>query len=62
VHHIDCTIPHYHASKATEAVKKAFPNHYLYDPTPIVEATWRVANNCVAVEKKGEQWVFKQEE
>lgn len=62
VHHIDCTIPHYHAAKATEAVKKAFPDHYLYDPTPIVEATWRVANNCVAVEKKGEQWVFKQEE
>lgn len=44
------------------AVKAAFPNHYLYDPTPILEATWRVANNCVAVEKKGEQWVFKQEE
>ena len=22
------------------------------------QATWRVANHCVAVEKKGEQWVF----
>jgi len=59
VHHIDCTVPHYNAREATEAVKKAFPKHYLYDPTPIPQATWRVANHCVAVAKKGEQWVFQ---
>jgi len=62
VHHIDCTIPHYNAWEATDAVKAAFPKHYLYDPTPIPQATWRVANKCVAVQKKGDQWVFKNDE
>lgn len=35
-HHVDSSIPHYHAVEATEALKKAFPNLYLYDPTPIM--------------------------
>lgn len=35
-HHVDSSIPHYHAVEATEALKKAFPNLYLYDPTPIL--------------------------
>jgi len=48
-HHIDCTIPHYHAREATEAIKKAFPKAYLYDPTPVHVALWRVASNCIAV-------------
>ena len=34
-HHIDCTIPHYHAREATDAIAAAFPKAYLYDPTPI---------------------------
>ena len=37
VHHIDCTIPHYRAKAATEAIKETFPDHYLYDPTPLPE-------------------------
>ena len=52
VHHIDCTIPHYHAEKATEAVKAAFPDVYLYDPTPVPEALWKVAVNCSVVQPK----------
>jgi len=48
-HHIDCTIPHYHAQEVTEAIAKNFPKAYLYDPTPIHVALWRVASNCVAV-------------
>lgn len=35
-HHVDSSIPHYHAVEATEALKKAFPHLYLYDPTPIL--------------------------
>jgi omega-6 fatty acid desaturase (delta-12 desaturase) len=49
-HHIDCTIPHYYAKEATDAIAKAFPKAYLYDPTPIHEALWRVASNCSAVQ------------
>jgi omega-6 fatty acid desaturase (delta-12 desaturase) len=58
VHHIDCTIPHYHAGEATEAVKKAFPDAYLYDDTPIAKALWRVSKNCTTVTKKGDRWVW----
>jgi len=48
-HHIDCTIPHYHALEATNAIKETFPKAYLYDPTPVHLALWRVACNCIAV-------------
>jgi len=48
-HHIDCTIPHYRALEATNAIKEAFPKAYLYDPTPVHKAMWRVASNCIAV-------------
>jgi len=51
-HHIDCTIPHYHAREATEAIKAAFPKAYLYDPTPWHKALWRVASNCLAVKRR----------
>ena len=53
-HHIDCTIPHYRAREATEAIKKAFPKAYLYDPTPVHVAMWRVACNCIAVKLRPE--------
>ena len=48
-HHIDCTIPHYHAQEATEAIATAFPDAYLYEPTPVHKALWRVARHCIAV-------------
>ena len=40
-HHIDCTIPHYHAREATDAIAAAFPKAYLYDPTPVHVALHR---------------------
>lgn len=60
VHHIDCTIPHYRALAATKAVEKAFPEHYLYDPTPLPEALWRISTKCIAVEERDNKWVFVQ--
>eukprot|EP00793_Prasinoderma_coloniale_P000532 PRCOL_00003680-RA len=48
-HHVNHTIPHYHAEKATKALKEAFPHLYLYDPTPVHKATWRVLTKCLAV-------------
>lgn len=61
-HHIDCTIPHYHAREATDAIAKAFPKPYLYESTPIWKAAWRVAKNCVATIKRPEdnRYVFVQ--
>eukprot|EP00976_Prorocentrum_cordatum_P112606 1195563-Prorocentrum_minimum.AAC.6 len=59
-HHVNSAIPHYNAWKATEAIKKAFPEHYLYDPTPIIPAMWRVATKCIAVQKNGDRYTFAQ--
>lgn len=50
-HHVCSSIPHYKAVKATEALKKRFPDLYLYDPTPVPRALWRVARRCAAVQK-----------
>jgi len=59
-HHVNHTIPHYHAREATDALKAAFPQHYLYDPTPVHQALWRVATQCTAVKQRpgGDWWVF----
>lgn len=58
VHHIDCTIPFYHAREATAAVRKTFPDVYLYDDTPIYKALWRVAKHCCSVKQKGDMYLF----
>jgi omega-6 fatty acid desaturase (delta-12 desaturase) len=57
-HHFDSTIPHYKAQVATDAIKENFPEIYLYDPTPIPEALWRVCKGCAAVEKRGEYYIW----
>lgn len=57
-HHVAHTIPHYNAREATEALKEAFPHLYLYDPTPVHKALFRIAKNCVAVKKDGDKYVF----
>lgn len=61
-HHFDSTIPHYKAQAATDAIKKNFPQFYLYDPTPIHEAMWRVAKGCTSVEKRGNVWIWKNDD
>jgi fatty acid desaturase len=60
-HHFDSTIPHYKAQVATDAIKESFPEYYLYDPTPIPQALWRVAKGCTAVEKRGDRWIWTNE-
>ena len=57
-HHFDSTIPHYKAQVATDAIKASFPEYYLYDPTPIPQALWRIAKGCTAVEQRGDKWVW----
>jgi omega-6 fatty acid desaturase (delta-12 desaturase) len=57
-HHIDARIPHYHAKRATEALKSAFPDLYRFDPTPIPKALWRVARKCNVVSKTDIGWKY----
>jgi len=60
-HHFDSSIPHYKALAATNAIKKNFPEMYLYDPTPIRQALWRVCKGCTAMSKRGDRWVWNNE-
>jgi fatty acid desaturase len=57
-HHIDARIPHYNAVKATRALQQHFADLYLYDPTPIPQALWRIATHCNVVSKADEGWKF----
>ncbi len=61
-HHFDSTIPHYKAQAATDAIKENFPEIYLYDPTPIPEALWRVCKGCAAVEKRGDYYIWNNQD
>ena len=62
IHHIEPTIPHYHARLATRILKYKFPKVYLYNPTPIHKSLWHIATNCVAVKKEYsiDRYVWKQ--
>ena len=57
-HHMNARIPHYHAKRATEALRAAFPDHYRYDPTPVYKALWRVVTKCNVVSKADVGWKF----
>jgi len=57
-HHFDSSVPHYKADRATQAIKREFPEFYLYDPTPIPQALWRVARHCTAVTQRGDKWIW----
>ncbi|GMH83656.1 hypothetical protein TrVE_jg11393 [Triparma verrucosa] len=60
-HHFDSSIPHYKAQIATDAIKEKFPQLYLYEPTPIFEALWRVCKGCTATKKVGDKYVWDNE-
>lgn len=55
VHHVCPTIPHYYATKATLAIRKAFNKAYLFNPDPIPKALWNIACNCIAVKSDVEE-------
>jgi fatty acid desaturase len=57
-HHMDARIPHYHAVKATHALRESFPELYRFDPTPIPQALCRVATRCHVVSKGDDGWTF----
>lgn len=57
-HHIDHRIPHYHADRATEAIRTAFPEWYRFDPTPVPVALWRVGRECIVVQDHQSGWYF----
>jgi omega-6 fatty acid desaturase (delta-12 desaturase) len=59
LHHINPRIAHYHAQEATDAIAKKWPHLYLYDPTPVHTALWRVVTNCISVKKiNNKLWVY----
>lgn len=46
VHHVFSTMPHYHATEATEAVKPLLGDYYIMDSTPIHKAFWEAFGEC----------------
>ncbi|OAY73741.1 Fatty acid desaturase DES2 [Ananas comosus] len=61
-HHLFSTMPHYHALEATRAIKPILGDYYQFDATPVLQAMWREARECVYVEpedganRKGVLW------
>ncbi|XVE61362.1 hypothetical protein DITRI_Ditri06bG0033500 [Diplodiscus trichospermus] len=59
VHHLFSTIPHYHATEATNAIKPLLGEYYQFDGTPVCKAIWRETKECIYVEPdKGKKGVF----
>ena len=58
-HHLFHKIPHYHAQRATDAVKAAYPDLYRYDPTPVPTALWRAGRDCLTVSESSDGWRFQ---
>ncbi|MGB0373019.1 MAG: fatty acid desaturase [Opitutales bacterium] len=57
-HHINSRIPHYHARRATAALRDAYPDLYKFDPTPIPQALWRIAKGCNVVYRADTGWKY----
>lgn len=49
-HHLFSTMPHYHATEATKAIRPILGEYYQFDRTPVVKAIWREARECIYVE------------
>ena len=48
-------------TQATAAIQRAFPKAYLYDPTPVGAALWRIARHTPAVSRREDgRYVFVQ--
>ena len=48
-------------NQATAAIQRAFPKAYLYDPTPVGAALWRIARHTPAVSRREDgRYVFVQ--
>ncbi|XP_024368750.1 delta(12)-acyl-lipid-desaturase [Physcomitrium patens] len=57
-HHLFSTMPHYHASEATEAIKPILGKYYQMDRTPVPLALWREFRECVYVESENQDGVL----
>jgi omega-6 fatty acid desaturase / acyl-lipid omega-6 desaturase (Delta-12 desaturase) len=54
LHHIDHTIPHYNAKRATEAIIPVLGEYYLRDDSPYFSAMYRSWRNCRCVPDDGD--------
>jgi omega-6 fatty acid desaturase (delta-12 desaturase) len=59
VHHLFSYMPFYHASEATEHVKKVMGDYYMRDETHYLVALWRSYSTCLFVEDDEDIVFFK---
>lgn len=57
-HHLFSTMPHYHASEATEAIKPVLGRYYQCDRTPVLAALWREYRECVYVDSENQDGIL----
>ncbi len=58
-HHLFSNLPFYNAREATAHIRSVIGPYYLYDPTPVPVALWRVANACHFIEDDEKVCWFK---
>ncbi|XP_052163091.1 fatty acid desaturase DES2-like [Oryza glaberrima] len=58
LHHLFPSMPHYHAMEATRAARPVLGEYYKFDRTPIIEATWREAKECMYVEPRERDGIY----
>jgi len=58
LHHIDHSIPHYHAEEATEAIKPLLGDYYLSDSTNFLAALYRSGVHCRCIPDDGDYIFF----
>jgi len=54
LHHLKSAIPHYHAQKATEALKAKLGNHYLKSEEHWMVSLWKCYKECRFVDDEGD--------
>ncbi|KAI9144489.1 delta-12 desaturase [Paraphysoderma sedebokerense] len=58
-HHMFSTMPHYHATEATNVLRKVLGEYYVFDHEGIAKSLWRSYRECQYVDDDGDVVFFR---